>query len=249
MRRIVAGVIALMSVSGVAAADGYRGRPAYAPAYLYNWSGVYFGSHIGGGWADVDLSEALIIAGPGITPLKESFSADGWLAGVHLGAMKQFGSFVTGVELNIDGADINGSASGCAGGPAAIVCESRINWMVTGLSRLGVAWDRWLAYGTVGYAVAGVDHSVSAPIGAFTISFDKQDVAHGIAFGGGLEFAVSKDLLIGVQYLHANLEARNEGLLLGGVVTNGRRDLDVDTVTARLSYKFGGECCVPGPLK
>jgi outer membrane immunogenic protein len=209
---------------------------------------VYFGSHIGGGWADVSLTESLFVA-PVVTPLTQSFTGSGWLAGVHLGAMKQFGSIVTGVELNMDGADINGSAGNCAGG-ATVVCESKVNWLTTGLSRFGVAWDRWLVYGTVGYALAGVDHSVSAPVGGgVSISFNKQDVAHGIAFGGGLEFAVSKDLMLGVQYLHANLEARNEGLLFGGVVTNGQRDLDLDIVTTRLSYKFGGECCAPGPLK
>ena len=251
MRRvaIVAGVVALLGSSGSAMADGYRGGLGYVPSYSYSWSGVYFGGHVGGGWADVDLSEALIIAGPGITPVDAELHGQRLARWCPPGRDEAIGSIVTGVELNVDGADINGSASGCAGGPAAIVCESKVNWMTSGLARLGVAWDRWLVYGTLGYALAGVDHSVSAPVGAFTISFNKQDIAHGIAFGGGLEFAVSKDLMFGVQYLHANLEAQNEGLLLGGVITNGQRDLDVDIVTARLSYKFGGECCAPGPLK
>ena len=41
--------------------------------------------------------------------------------------------------------------------------------------------------------------------------------------------------MLGVQYLHADLEPKGEGLLLGGVITNGRRDIDLDTITARLS--------------
>src|SRR4029079_17200553 len=100
MRRVafVAGFIALLGMSGTALADGYRGGPAYAPAY--SWSGVYFGSHLGGGWAETSLSESFFIVGPGSTPLTQSYTASGWLAGVHLGAMKQFGAFVTGVELN-----------------------------------------------------------------------------------------------------------------------------------------------------
>jgi hypothetical protein len=36
--------------------------------------------------------------------------------------------------------------------------------------------------------------------------------------------------------------------LLGGVITHGTRDLDLNIVTARLSYKWGGDCCA-GPLK
>ena len=155
---------------------------------------------------------------------------------------------VGGVELNLSGADIDGSASGCFGGPAAVVCDFKVNWLSSGLSRWGFAWDRWLVYGTLGYALAGVDHSFSVSAGGATLSFNKQDVAHGIAYGGGFEFAVSKDILLGVQYLHADLEARSEGLLLGGLITNGRRDIDLDIVTARLSYKFGGDCCAT-PLK
>jgi len=240
-------------MSSIAAADVYRPAPSllYAPAIGYNWSGVYFGSHIGAGWADVDLTESLFVTAPGITPLRDSLRANGWLAGVHLGAMKQFGPLVAGVELSLAGADIDGSTNACFGGPAAVSCTSRVNWLSTGLSRLGFAWDRWLVYGTVGYALAGVDHSVRAVITpAVSLQFDKQDVAHGIAFGGGLEYAVTRDFTLGVQYLHADLEARSEGLLFGGVITNGRRDLDLDVVTARLSYKFGGECCAPvGPLK
>jgi len=245
----VAGVAALVGMSSVAIADGYRRPAAYAPDISYSWSGMYFGGHVGGGWGDVDLTESLIIAAPGITPLRESFTADGWLAGVHLGGMKQFGALVTGVEFNLSGADISGSVGGCAGGPAIIRCESTVNWLATGLARLGVAWDRWMVYGTVGYALAGVDHSVSASVPPVSISFNKQDVAHGIAFGGGLEFAVSRDIMLGVQYLHTSLEARDEGLLLGGLLTNGQRDLEIDVVTGRLSFKFGGDCCARAPLK
>ena len=42
----VAGALALVSMSGTALADGSRGRMAYAPT-AYNWSGVYFGGHLG----------------------------------------------------------------------------------------------------------------------------------------------------------------------------------------------------------
>ena len=61
--------------------------------------------------------------------------------------------------------------------------------------------------------------------------------------------AYDMDAPLGVQYLHANLESQGEGLFLGGVFTNGRRDVDLDTITARLSYKWGGDCCAPVPMK
>ena len=113
MRKLafVAGALALLSMSGIAVADGRRGGPAYAPTGA-SWSGVYFGAHVGGGWGDVDINETAFLSYGGVPILSgtQSHDTSGWLAGVHLGAMKQFGSFVIGTEFSLSGADINGSA-------------------------------------------------------------------------------------------------------------------------------------------
>ena len=106
-----------------------------------------------------------------------------------------------------------------------------------------------MVYGALGYAVAGVDHSIALSEGSLKASWSQQDVAHGVAYGVGFELALSKDFMFGVQYLRANLESQGEGLLLGGALSNGQRDIDLDTITARLSYKFGGDCCAPVPMK
>jgi outer membrane immunogenic protein len=255
----VAGALAFVGVCGVAQADGNRAGPFYASPG-YNWSGVYFGAHIGGGWGDVDALESLSISFGG-TPLlsgSQSHDTSGWLGGVQLGAMKQFGSFVVGTEFSFSGADISGSGGNCFGITTATTgfidanCHTNINWLLTGLAKAGFARDRWMAYGALGYAVAGVDHSVtvSSPfLPGLQASWSQQDTAYGVAYGAGFDFALGKDFTLGVQYLHANLESRGEGLFLGGVISNGRRDIDLDTITARFSYKWGGDCCAPVPMK
>ena len=257
MRKLafVAGALALLSMSGIAEADGRRGGPAYAPTAA-SWSGVYFGGHLGYGWGDTDIKEELSLSYGGPPPsASQSHDTDGFLAGVHLGAMKQFGSFVIGTEFSLSGADINGSGSNCFGitdatyGYVGSKCETTVNWLLTGLAKAGYAWDRWMVYGALGYAVAGVDHSITLSDGALQASWSQQDVAHGVAFGAGFELALSKEFMFGVQYLRANLESQGEGLFLGGALSNGRRDIDLDTITARLSYKFGGDCCAPVPMK
>jgi len=254
----VAGALAFVGVCGVAQADGSRGAgPTYAPAG-YNWSGVYFGAHVGGGWGDVDARESLAFTFGGPFPeLRQSHDTNGWLGGVQLGAMKQFGSFVVGTEFSLSGADISGSGASCFGISTATGifdanCQTNINWLLTGLVKAGFARDRWMAYGALGYAVAGVDHSVTVTspfLPGVQASWSQQDVAYGVAYGFGFDFALSKDFTLGVQYLHADLESRGEGLFLGGVISNGRRDIDLDTITARFSYKWGGDCCAPVPMK
>jgi outer membrane immunogenic protein len=250
-------------MTGVAAADGLPARGyGVAPVAGYSWSGVYFGSHLGYGWNDVELTENLSVTIGGLQPpgfpLRSSHDTDGWLGGVHLGAMKQFGPWVVGAEVSVSGASINGSGGNCLGITTAIpllasTCETDVNWLVTALSRLGYAHDRLLVYGTAGWAIAGVDHrlSLNIPLGpGIGLNWAQQDVADGLAVGGGLEFAVGNGLTLGVQYLHVNLDAKGEGLLAGGVITHGERDLDLNLVTARLSYKWGGDCCAAAvPLK
>src|SRR4029078_5701142 len=89
--------------------------------------------------------------------------------------------------------------------------DTKVNWLGTGVGRAGFAWDRVLVYGSLGYALAGVDHSIALTIPAVgpvaTIAWQKSDVAHGIAFGGGLQYAVSRDISLGLDYLHVNLES------------------------------------------
>jgi outer membrane immunogenic protein len=261
---LVASAVALWGMTSIAAADGLPGRYGAAAVYGYSWSGVYFGSHLGYGWDNVDLTENLSATVGGVQPapfpLRSSHNANGWLGGVHLGAMKQFGALVVGAEFNLDGSNINGSGSNCLGittlvPVVASTCQTDVNWMLTALSRVGFAGDRWLVYGTAGWAVAGVNHRISLsaalPLVGTTaaVDFAQQDVADGLAVGAGVEWAIAKDILLGVQYLHVNLDSRGEGLLLGGVITHGQRDLDLNVVTARLSYKWGGDCCAAAPLK
>lgn len=249
---VAAGALAL-GMSGAALADGMPARTyRTAPAAVYNWSGLYFGAHTGFGWNDVELTENLSVTIGGVQPpgfpLRSSHDGDGWLGGVHLGGMKQFGAIVIGAEVSLSGANIEGSGGNCLGITTLIAglnstCDTSVNWLTTVLGRLGYAHDRVLVYGTAGWAVAGVDHrlSLNIPLGpGIGLNWSQQDVADGFAYGAGFEFAITKDIIVGMQYLHANLDSRGEGLLLGGLITTGTRDLDLDTLTARLSFKWGG---------
>jgi outer membrane immunogenic protein len=246
-------------MSSMATADVYRrGTVGYAPVPMYSWSGVYFGVHAGYGWGDVDIREDffLAVANVPLISATQSHDTNGWLGGVHLGAMKQFGPWVLGAEFSLSGANISGSGSNCfgittlTGGVVGSTCETNVNWLLSGLARVGYAQDRWMIYGTAGWAVAGVDHRISLniPVGpGVQLNWAKQDVADGLAYGGGAEFALANNITLGLQYLHYNLQARGEGLILGGALSNGQRDVDLNTVTARLSYKWGGDCCLASP--
>lgn len=234
-----------------ALADGMErpGGKGFVPL-TYNWSGVYFGVNAGYGWGESDVTENPIQL-LGIIPSSFGSSNDvnGFIGGVHLGLNKQFDHWVLGGEFRLDGANIDGSTGDCAGltsvvgvpGLVRFDCSSKVNWVAAALARLGYAQDRWLAYGTLGWAVAGVSYnaSINVPIIGLSLPSGQNDTADGFAFGGGVEYALSDSLTLGVDYTRMNLKDDGGGLLLGGILTSGNREIDLNTVTARLNLKWG----------
>jgi outer membrane immunogenic protein len=104
--------------------------PPPLPPPVQDWSGVYVGVEGGYGWGkqnfdtpfdpffkgklSSDQCGEFIGVFPGTTcthPTINSVSQSGWLAGGHAGVQKQWGSWVLGIDLSIDAADIKGSTT------------------------------------------------------------------------------------------------------------------------------------------
>jgi len=246
-----------LGLSGAALADGYvTGSKGFAPPPVYSWSGVYMGVHGGYGWGDSEISENPLQILNFIPPsFSGSNDVDGGLGGVHLGMNKQFGNWVVGGEFRLSGAEISGSTSDCAGltslvggllapGIVGFNCETNVNWVAAALAKLGYAQDRWMVYGTAGWAVAGVDYgsAIVIPPAAPLISLPggESETADGFAYGGGVEYAFTESVSFGVEYTRMELESQGSGLFLGGILTSGDREIELNTVTARLNIKWGG---------
>ena len=74
-------------------------------------------------------------------------------------------------------------------------------------ARLGYAWDRWLPYVTGGYATGQVtsrfqDFNFN---GGIPVVSDKQRHG-GWVLGAGVDYAITNNVIIGVEYLHIDLE-------------------------------------------
>ena len=252
LKSLALGIVsfALVSASGAQASD--LSEPLVEPRVGYNWSGVYGGVSAGGAWGDSKIRENLPTLGPFLpASISSKHDVDGFIGGVHLGMNRQFGNIVVGTEINFSGGNIDGSTGDCLGlttlvgvPPVSFNCKSSVNWVASALFKAGYAWDRWLAYGMVGWAVAGVDHrfSLDIPIPVFPISLASavNETADGWAFGGGLEYAFASGVSFGIEYTHINLEADGSGLVAGGIVTTGSRDIDLDIVKVRLNWKWNG---------
>ena len=156
--------------SAVAAPATYTRPPAPAlvykspPAsYACDWTGFYLGSDGGYGWAK---SKGTLTSAAGIPFTPYSYGVNGPLAGLFIGGNYQFHKFVVGVEGDWQWSNLIGNSQTLApigaagalpGGPFTISTTVKDYGSIRG--RLGVAFDRFLVFGTGGWALA--DPSVS----------------------------------------------------------------------------------------
>jgi outer membrane immunogenic protein len=205
MKRILlasAGVLAMAGLVGAAhAADLPRQMVTKAPVYVapyYNWTGFYVGVNGGGGW------------GTSTWDSTGNSDVSGGLVGGTVGYNWQFGTWVVGLEGDIDWANIKGStATGCFGGS----CTTENTWLGTARGRVGYAFDRWMPYITGGAAFGDVQASHPG----FTGMTNTQV---GWTAGAGVEFAIAGNWTAKVEYLHYDLGNFNCGMNCNGFVTD-----------------------------
>ncbi len=210
-------------------------EPAPRPEPRFTWSGAYVGVHGGGGSGDLAFSDTFPVFP--VETFRDSLEAAGGIGGVQLGANKQFGNLVVGGELSVSGARISGSGPACFDDVTLGLdaeCKARVNWLVTGLARLGYAHDRWLFSGAAGWSVAGADYDIILDAGA-PIPFGSSETLSGFTYGAGVNYALTQSVSLGVEYLRADLDA--EGL--GIIGSKGERDLDLNIGRAQLNVKLG----------
>jgi len=237
MKLVVAGLIVATALGGAASAADMpvKARPV-PPAQVYNWTGFYIGGSAGYAWGDVDWvyhDPTGVLADRPIT--NNPASADGGFGGGHVGYQRQFGAWVLGVEANylhggssIEGAELCFSQS--------FTCHVRLsNWWTVG-GRLGYASDRWMIYGTGGYASGSIrTHEVTNATGA--VVFPTSGSHDGWFAGAGIEYAITNWIVLGVEYSHLDFDTKFH------LSTTSSEDRNIgaqfDTVRARLTFRLG----------
>lgn len=202
MKRFLLASVGVLAMVGLAnAADLPRPMYTKAPPLVspyYNWTGFYVGVNGGGGWG----SSAWDTTG--------SFDTSGGLVGGTVGYNWQMGTWVLGVEGDIDWADIKGgTANHCVGGG----CSTENNWLGTARGRVGYAFDRWMPYITGGAAFGDVQATHPGFTGMSSTQL-------GWTVGAGVEFAVVNNVTAKVEYLHYDLGNFQCGMNCNGAVSD-----------------------------
>ncbi|MGA7808308.1 outer membrane protein [Bradyrhizobium sp.] len=215
-RFIASFVVALLSAASAVAADlPLKARPPAVAAT--NWSGFYLGVVGGGeiGQTSTDFIFANNPAYPG-TPGRVSPNGSGGLIGAEAGYNYQVGSFVGGIEGDVDYARISGF--GTSVGPSGFFMaptQQTINLYGTLRGRVGfLATPDLLLYATGGMAVGDVSLATSfVPTGILGGNCINSSCGVGSAsatkvgatVGAGLEYALSNHISIKAEYLYVDL--------------------------------------------
>ena len=131
MKRILLTVLGLLFLAAqpVAAAD----IPVKAPAAktvvatAYNWSGSYFGGHLGYGWAKTNVNDVDNYSFSSNCPpvCGFEFGSKGLIGGVQAGYNWQSGTFVYGTELDFSFSGINHELTIRSVAAARVICDGR----------------------------------------------------------------------------------------------------------------------------
>jgi outer membrane immunogenic protein len=249
MKKLFIGSMALAAViAGPAmAADMPVKVKAPPPPAYYDWSGAYVGFNVGGTWYDVERTYPNILGGVSF----KSSDSDG-IYGFHAGAQGQWGNWVLGIEAAYSACfrecqstvTLIPLAAPAVG--AGLEAFNKITNLFTVGPRLGYAWDRWMIYGTGGYATATVkgQYLLGGVQLAAANAFSGQSWNDGWFAGGGFEYMVHKgalvDVVLGVEYQHYDLRSKSAFTSAVVPLLNFDQDAVGDLVRARLTIKTQG---------
>ncbi|QIG52410.1 porin family protein [Nordella sp. HKS 07] len=252
----------------------------------FDWSGFYVGVHGGYGqgkseysyeghteyWDD-NLTDPTAPGDPGYgtgdtlqlyPELSDEYRGgneqdlDGAFGGAQIGYNFQYSNFVIGAVADISAADLKSDSANIAigdGGDFSV--SSKVDWFGTIRGRAGIAWDEVLFYGTGGLAYGRVKSSYDYNVNGDDYSGSTSATKWGWTVGGGIEYALTRNITLGTEYLYVDLgksdvidESRQidsvDHVNGGGVwtgFTGGYLDslsakTQFHTIRASLNYKF-----------
>ena len=225
------GLVALGMAAPAVAAD-LAARPYKAPPVMvspvYDWSGFYIGMN--GGWGQsstrYDWANFLV----------RSDNASGGTVGGQIGYNWQAGSWVFGLEAQGNWADLTRSYVDPFDPRWSVGTTVDAIGLFTG--RVGYAANNVLFYVKGGAAVA--NNSYWAALN--NIDFiNVSNTRWGAAVGVGLEWGFTPNWSFGVEYNHLFLgDTTYNWTNANWRYTNVGIRQDIDLVTARINYRFGG---------
>lgn len=221
LKKIIPALAAIVVAAPALAGDlpSMKSAPLPPPVVVaYDWTGFYLGADLGGAWAQGQYS------GPFATV---NVNGDLIMGGAFLGYNRQYGSFVVGLEGDVQGLGVDRTLPGTN-------LRVQQNLLASINGRLGFAFDRVLVY-----AIGGVAFSDTKFSDDLAASYSNSNA--GFDVGGGIEYAFLPNWTLRAEYRYydfGKVSATTARLV------NFSFDKTDSTVRVGVAYKFGA----PAPV-
>jgi outer membrane immunogenic protein len=234
------------------------GNPAYkAPALapVFSWTGWYIGANAGFGSGqstnpNISSNFCNLTACSPVTDGAFRFpdlSPRGFIGGGQIGYDWQASpNWLFGLVADFEGAHINASGDTTFGFGTSTITESisnSLDFLATGRMRLGLTAGNWLFYGSGGVAVGDVSSTVglrstSSGGNIFEFSGSNRETLDGWAAGAGFNYALTRNWIAGVDYLHYDLGHTSVTATTGCCAMTASQKVGGDIVRGVVNYKF-----------
>ena len=224
-----------------------------APANI--WTGYYLGGNLGYSWgrADNDVRAA------GLPPVlfgiptaslasgdRDKQNVDGIVGGFQSGYNWQSGSWVFGLETDLQASNQKGDQRYCnLGGTtcavASLDASHKLSWFGTARSRIGfLVTPSALVYGTGGAAYGELKSNYTLNLGGVPFAaVNFQDLKAGWTLGAGVEFAFARNWSAKLEYLYLDLGTSETTASIAGATAVVRREFTDHIARLGINYRFG----------
>jgi outer membrane immunogenic protein len=224
----------------------YTKAPAPMMAAIYDWSGFYIGAN--GGWGSSrNCWDFTTLAGAAVGR-EGCHDATGGTAGGQIGYRWQTTNWVFGVEAQGNWADISGRRVSLLF-PGA-TNDSHLSALGLFTGQIGYSWDAALLYVKGGAAMTSNRYRILSTATGVQATDNFNDNRWGAAVGVGLEYGFAPNWSLGFEYDHIFMGNSSHTFISNGAffaagpagTPVGRDNIsqDVDLVTARINYRWGG---------
>jgi outer membrane immunogenic protein len=235
---VISAAVAMSLATPALAADMAVKAPPPAPLpVIYDWSGFYIGAN--GGWGqshsclDFVTAVGTVASGCG--------DRSGGVAGGQIGYRWQTNQFVFGLEAQGDWANLRNTRVSLLNPTLSTTAKTDGIGLFTG--QIGWAWNASLLYVKGGAAVTSNHLDVFDNITGLGL-FSASNTRWGGTVGVGYEYGFAPNWSVGVEYDHLWMGNANNSFSVAdprlAAVLNDRISQDVDMVTVRVNYRFGG---------
>jgi outer membrane immunogenic protein len=248
-------ILAVSAVSASAADLAARPYTKVAPVVVaaYDWSGFYVGANGGGAWSrkcwDVVPFTVDFFLGAVSGP-EGCHTASGATAGGQIGYRWQAAAWVFGLEAQGNWADLTGSNATQIAFFDGFANRTKIDAIGLFTGQVGYSWNSFLLYVKGGAAVTRDKYEtfLTVPLATLPTGFvaDRgSETRWGGVVGIGGEYSFTQNWSLALEYDHLFMGDRNIRMVydpaFSAVLNHDERiRQDVDMVTARINYRFGG---------